>query len=90
MGCGDCLNTPPQVAQYSPSSWSMEIGNAQLGQKIQELIVSKRLSENVSELIAGGNMRGDEFFGMDALSNEVAVNLNVFGAFMENRISSNV
>ena len=68
----------------------MEIGNAQLGQKIQELIVSKRLSENVSELIAGGNMRGDEFFGMDTLSNEVAVNLNVFGAFMENRISSNV
>ena len=68
----------------------MEIGNAQLGQKIQELIAPKRLSENVDELIVGGNMRGDEFFGMDALLNEVAVNLNVFGAFMENRISSNV
>ena len=81
---------PQYLPQYSPSSWSMEIGNAQLGQKIQELIVPKRLSENVSELIAGGNMRGDEFFGMDALSNEVAVNLNVLGGFMENRISNNV
>ncbi len=68
----------------------MEIHNAQLGQKIQETIAPKRLNDDVNELILGGDMRIDELFELVALLNEVAINLDVLGLFMEDGIRSNV
>ena len=85
-----CYNIYSTRAQYSPSSWSMMITNAQLAKDIFKLVSTKRLCENVCKLLRSANMRSSNMSSMDLVPHIVAIDFNVLSALMKNRIGCNL
>jgi len=78
-----CSNTPP-------SSWRMRIKNAQLVLQILELLLTESFGEDVCKLFGGGSVARLDDTRHDMVPNKVAIDFNMFGTFMKNRIVSNM
>ncbi len=52
--------------------------------------ITKRFSKKVSNLFKGSDMTRKNQFGLNFLSNNMAIKLNVFCTFMEHRTALNI
>ena len=64
--------------------------NAQLAQKVVELLLSQGFCEDVLELCLIRNMIGSDVATHNFITHKVAVNLNVFRTLMKNRINGDM
>ena len=64
--------------------------NSHLAQETMKLIGMENLSKNVSKLVLGVNMQSLENPNLNLLSNDMTINLNMFGALMVDWVCCNV
>ena len=64
--------------------------NAQLVQKEVKLLLSKSLGEGVCKLIGRANMKQSNVAGLNMITHNMTINLNMLGSFVEDRIGGDM
>ena len=68
----------------------MKIMNGQLAKQKGKLICTKSFGEKICDLHSRINGAGNNFFGLNSFTDEIAVHLDMFCSFVKHRIVSNV
>ena len=76
------------VSSSHPTSWSMNVNNAQVGVKRMEELWWQGLGAKISHLRLRLDREEMNKTYLDLFSHSVAIQFNVFGSFMEHWIGS--
>ena len=68
----------------------MEIRNAQLAEKVVKKFLSQSFGENVSKLLMRRGVDDCKEAYLNFITNNVTVNLNVFGVLVKDRVVSDM
>jgi len=76
--------------QYSPSSWSVWMHNTQLAKEVTKLPLTECLGKNISKLLRGSSIAGDNSTGSELFSNKMTIHLDMLGTFMKDGVGGDM